>query len=352
MSVLLDVRGLSKRYGSTAALHPVSFSIESSEFVAVLGASGCGKSTLLGLLMGIIAQDDGEIVLNGKRIDALPPERRDLAMVFQSYALFSHMTVRSNLSFGLRMKKMSPDERARRINRAVRMCGLHDHLHRFPDELSGGQQQRVALARALVMKAPLTLYDEPLSNLDAKLRDTLRSEIVALHRATGAAALYVTHDPADAATMADCVIVMDEGRIVETGTPHALYRTPALRITAELFGAGNVIDVPVENGMGILGPTLRLRLVERASRVPAARATVVVPAEGIRLTPRSDGEGVVVGSRVAGPLVHYEVSVGNRVLRATVFGTRDVLPWGTPVALAVNDPLHWLDEQPVRGAGA
>ncbi|WP_052382296.1 ABC transporter ATP-binding protein [Paraburkholderia kururiensis] len=349
MSALLEVKGLSKRYGGTAALHPTSFSVEAGEFVGVLGASGCGKSTLLGLLMGITTLDAGEIRLNGKRIDALPPERRDLAMVFQSYALFAHMTVRSNLSFGPRMKRIAPEERARRIDRAVQMCGLQNYLHRLPGELSGGQQQRVALARALVMQAPLTLYDEPLSNLDVKLRETLRGEIVALHRATGAAALYVTHDPADAATMADRVIVMNEGRIVETGTPQALYRTPASRITAELFGAGNLIDVPVEDGTALLGQTLRLPLARHTSPLPAARATVVVPAEAIRLTPRYDGEGVVVSRHVAGPLVHYEVSLQGRLLRAITFGTGNPLPCATHVDLSIDGPLHWLNEAPMRG---
>lgn len=349
MSALLDVRAISKHYGSTTALHPTSLSIDEGEFVAVLGASGCGKSTLLGVLMGITAHDRGEIELQGRRIDALPPERRDIAMVFQSYALFTHMTVHANLSFGLRMKKIPAQERTRRIDHAVQMCGLHAYLHRMPGELSGGQQQRVALARALVMRAPLTLYDEPLSNLDVKLRETLRAEIVALHRATGASALYVTHDPCDATTMADRVIVMHEGRIVETGSPQALYRKPVSRVTAELFGSGSLIDVPIDGNMAIIADTLRVPLAHRGASSPASRATVIVPAEAIRLTGRSDGQGVVVSRHIAGALVHYDVSLQGRTLRATAFGSGDSLSPGTRVDLAIDTPVHWLDAMPIHG---
>jgi putative spermidine/putrescine transport system ATP-binding protein len=182
----LEISNITKDYGASRALHPVSINVERGEFITILGPSGCGKSTLLRILMGISRPSAGEIRLAGQRIDPLPPETRDIAMVFQSYALFSHMSVAKNLAFGLRMKNVPKAERTGRIAHALEICNLTGLVDRMPRQLSGGQQQRVALARAIVMQPSLLLFDEPLSNLDAKLRDTLRHDLTTLHRRIGA----------------------------------------------------------------------------------------------------------------------------------------------------------------------
>jgi len=340
---LLRVEGVTKRYGASVALHPADLSVAPGEFVTVLGPSGCGKSTLLRLLCGVTEASGGAITLAGQRIEALPPERRDIAMVFQSHALFPHMSVRANLGFGLRMKRVAAAEQARRIAHAVEICNLGGLLDRMPAQLSGGQQQRVALARAVVMQPALMLFDEPLSSLDAKLREGLRDELVRLHRATGATSLHVTHDQAEAMAMSDRIVVMNGGRIVETGTPVALYRRPRHVFTAGFLGHANLLEVPVEQGEATLpwgqrGPV--------SGAVPGARgARVSLRPEDIVLTAEEAGAGRITASCFTGASVQYTVQVGQRALRATLGGAAPLLEVGQAVSLkAVAWPLHALEE--------
>jgi putative spermidine/putrescine transport system ATP-binding protein len=348
---LLEVNGLAKRYGASWALHPTSLRIAAGEFVCVLGASGCGKSTLLSLLMGIATHDGGSIHLAGRRVDDQPPESRDMAMVFQSHALFGHMSVRRNLTFGLRMKKVPADEQRRRVDEMIDLCRLGDYVDRMPAQLSGGQQQRVALARALVMHAAITLYDEPLSNLDPKLRQSMRDDIARLHRKMHRAALFVTHDATEAMVMADRIIVMHGGRIVETGTPESLYREPKRRVTAELFGAGNLIEVALAREAAILPGGLSVPL-SSATDAGKRHGVAVIREESIRLVRNEQGIATVTERQFVGALVKYQVDLHGFKLSAIADGNSIPLIPGTRVDVRFEQPLHLLDDATVSGIEA
>jgi ABC-type Fe3+/spermidine/putrescine transport system ATPase subunit len=237
----VTVRGASKRFGATTALSDVGFEVTPGQFLVLLGPSGSGKSTLIRLLAGIEGLDDGIIQLSGRLVsDArrhLPPERRDLAMVFQDYALWPHLTVAGNVGYALRRRRLSTAEARQRVAAALDRVGLGAYHARYPHELSGGEQQRVALARAVVAEPRLLLFDEPLSNLDADLRERLRVEIATLTRETGASAVYITHDQAEAFALADQVGVLDRGRLAQLATPEEIYRRPATPFVARFTGS-------------------------------------------------------------------------------------------------------------------
>src|SRR6478752_1543534 len=223
----LRLEGISRDFGQLRALRDVSLTVKRGEFVALLGPSGCGKSTALNCIAGLLALTDGAIWLDERRIDSLRPERRGFGMVFQNYALFPHMTVRDNVGFGLAMRGVPKAEAAPRIEEAIRLVRLEGHGHKLPGQLSGGQQQRVAIARAIVVRPPLVLMDEPLSNLDAKLRLEMRQEIRRIHAGLGSVTLYVTHDQDEALSLADRIVVLRDGEIRQVGTPEELYARPA-----------------------------------------------------------------------------------------------------------------------------
>jgi sn-glycerol 3-phosphate transport system ATP-binding protein len=226
---------IARHWGAARALDGISFDVEAGSFVVLLGPSGCGKSTTLRIIAGLDAPTSGRVLIGGRDVTALPPAQRGIAMVFQSYALFPHLTVAENIVFGLRVRRV-PD-RVQRLARAAEMLGLATLLDRKPSQLSGGQQQRVALARAIVAEAPVCLMDEPLSNLDAQLRGEMRREIRALQRRLGITMVYVTHDQTEAMTMADRVVLLRGGRIEQVGTPEDLYARPATAFTASFIGA-------------------------------------------------------------------------------------------------------------------
>lgn len=342
----LEIRNITKDYGATRALHPVSANVERGEFVTILGPSGCGKSTLLRILMGISEPSNGEIRLGGKRIDQAPPEARDIAMVFQSYALFPHMSVAKNLGFGLRMKKVPRDERARRIAHALEICNLNGLVDRMPRHLSGGQQQRVALARAIVMQPSLLLFDEPLSNLDAKLRDTLRHELTELHRRIGATSIYVTHDQAEAMAMSDRIVVMNAGRVVEIGTPLELYRAPKHAFTAGFLGQTNLLPVTAEGADANLPWGQHVMLDARAN----GRAQVSVRPENITMATNDKGVGTVSSVSFMGANALYTVQIGALQLRVTQTGAEALIEVGSRVALQFPGTVHLLDDQMIREA--
>ncbi|MGH7265451.1 MAG: ABC transporter ATP-binding protein, partial [Candidatus Rokuibacteriota bacterium] len=246
----LEVVGIRKRYGDVVALHETSLGVEAGRLLFLLGPSGCGKTTTLRIVSGFITPDAGEVRIHGERVDNLPPDRRGLGMVFQHYALFPHMTVFDNVAFGLRMRRVAAAELARRVVRALELVQLRGLESRYPRALSGGQQQRVALARAIVIEPRLLLLDEPLSNLDLKLREQMRSEIRALQRALGITTVFVTHDQDEALTMADEIVVMTEGRVVQRGTPAHLYERPANRFVAHFLGESNLESGRVEAAAG------------------------------------------------------------------------------------------------------
>lgn len=230
-----------KRYGDTAAVDRVSLDIAAGELFFLLGPSGCGKTTLLRMLAGFVTPDSGDIFFGERRITALPPRSRDAGLVFQTYALWPHMSVAENVAYGLRVRRVARAEIAERVGQALAMVRLDGMAERRPNQLSGGQQQRVALARALVIEPRVLLLDEPLSNLDARLRDEMRDEIRRLHDETGLTMIYVTHDQKEALTLANRMAVMEKGRLAQVGAPRDIYERPASRFVANFLGDSNFI---------------------------------------------------------------------------------------------------------------
>lgn len=252
----VKVRGLKKSFGTTEILHGLNLDIEDGQFVVLVGPSGCGKSTLLRMVAGLESIEDGEILINDRLVNNLPPAKRDIAMVFQNYALYPHKTVAANMAFALRMRKMDKSEIKSRVARAAEVLGLTDYLGRYPRALSGGQRQRVAMGRAIVRDPQVFLFDEPLSNLDAKLRVQMRAEIRELHQRLATTTIYVTHDQIEAMTMADCIVVMNGGRIEQVGPPLELYDRPNNTFVAGFIGAPamNFMDgVIARNGSEVTG---------------------------------------------------------------------------------------------------
>ena len=245
------VAGVSKSWGDTAALQRIDFAVEKGAFVALLGPSGCGKSTTLRLIAGLDTPSSGSIVIGGRDVTRLAPSERGISMVFQSYALFPHLTVAENIIFGLRVRRLGAAERNARLKRAAELLGLSPLLERKPAQLSGGQQQRVALARAIVAETAVCLMDEPLSNLDAQLRVEMRREIRALQQRLGITMVYVTHDQSEAMTMADRIILMRGGRIEQNATPVELYERPATAFAARFVGSPPMNVVPAASVAGL-----------------------------------------------------------------------------------------------------
>jgi len=267
----VEIRNVRKAFGPVEILHGVSVDIADGEFVVLVGPSGCGKSTLLRMLAGLENITSGEIAIGGKVVNTVPPKDRDIAMVFQNYALYPHMTVAENMSFGLRLKHYPKAEIKSRVTEAARMLDITDLIDRKPKQLSGGQRQRVAMGRAIVRNPKVFLFDEPLSNLDAKLRVQMRIEIKKVHQKVRTTTVYVTHDQVEAMTLADRVVVMNKGRIEQIGTPNELYHKPATRFVAGFIGspAMNFIPCRLEDVAG----KLNIRLTDRISfPLPGARA--------------------------------------------------------------------------------
>jgi spermidine/putrescine transport system ATP-binding protein len=246
----VEFRATSKRYGDHQALLPLDLTIREGEFFCLLGPSGCGKTTTLNLLGGFVQPSGGEILLRGQRIERTPPHQRPVNTVFQSYALFPHMTVRDNIGFGLKMAKVGRAEAAARIDEVLAQVGLERFADRMPPQLSGGQQQRVAVARALVNRPAVLILDEPLGALDLKLRKRMQVELAQIHREVGTTFVYVTHDQEEAMAMADRIGVMSEGRLEQVAAPADVYLRPATRFVADFIGESNFLDVTVDPADG------------------------------------------------------------------------------------------------------
>ena len=283
-SVIL--KNVCKRFGGVTAVDDLSIAIEDREFAVLVGSSGCGKTTALRMIAGLEKATSGDIFVGETRVNDLEPRERDIAMVFQSYALYPHMSVRENMGFGLRIRKLEQKEIDDRVAEAADILGIRELLERKPKELSGGQRQRVAVGRAIVRKPKVFLFDEPLSNLDAKLRVAMRAEISKLHRRLGATMIYVTHDQVEAMTMADRIFIMSRGVLQQNGTPMEVYARPANRFVAGFIGspAMNFVDATLDatsDGLWVDAGGFRVR-------VPAA---FEAPLDGHR------GQGVVFGVR-------------------------------------------------------
>ena len=241
--LVLQLKQINKYFGRSHVIKDVNIDFEKGHFVTFLGPSGCGKTTLLRMVAGFYEPDDGEILLNGKRIERIPPYSRNTAMVFQEYALFPHMNVFDNVSYGLRVKNRPKEEIERRVKEALDLMQLKGMEDRFPNQMSGGQQQRVAVARALVMNPEILLLDEPLSNLDAKLRESVRVELRDIQKKMGLSTIYVTHDQSEALSMSDMIVVLKGGVVHQTGSPQEIYFEPKTPFVADFIGTTNILSV-------------------------------------------------------------------------------------------------------------
>ncbi|MFN3745430.1 MAG: ABC transporter ATP-binding protein [Hyphomicrobiaceae bacterium] len=337
---MADVRlsGVTKTWGGDPAVNDASFTVRQGRFVALLGPSGCGKSTTLRLVAGLDQPTSGTIHIGGRDVTALPPAKRNVAMVFQSYALFPHLTVAENILFGLKVRKVPAAEQKARLARAADMLGLKTLLDRKPAQLSGGQQQRTALGRAIVAETPICLMDEPLSNLDAQLRVEMRREIRELQQKLGITMIYVTHDQLEAMTMSDQVVLMNRGRIEQDAAPAALYDTPASIFAARFIGTPPMNVVPLVD-LGDPPPWLLSAVPD--GRPPDGLAIGVRP-EAIRLA-EAGIEATITAIEYLGAdsLIETRIGVKTIIARAAGKAARHI---GESVSL-VWDPAatHWFD---------
>ena len=292
----LALRNLVKTYDKTEVLHGISLAVEDGEFVVFVGPSGCGKSTTLRLIAGLEEVSGGEIEIDGRIVNNLEPKERNIAMVFQNYAIYPHMSVRKNIGFGLRTSGLSMPDRNKRIDEVAEILGMADLLERKPNQLSGGQRQRVAIGRAMVRDPAVFLFDEPLSNLDAQLRTQMRLEIKKLHQRVGNTIVFVTHDQVEAMTMADRIVIMKDGYIQQVGTPAEVYHKPANAFVAQFIGAPSMNMFDAEASGGTLHLTNGTQL---PTPVPLSENRPVVL--GIRPDDLVPGEGA--------PLIEGQISV-------------------------------------------
>jgi putrescine transport system ATP-binding protein len=292
--VLLSLRGVTKRFGATPALQALDLDVAAGEFLTLLGGSGSGKSTLLRVIAGFEAADAGQLLLEGRDLAGMPPHERPLNMMFQSYALFPHLSVAGNIAYGLKRAGTPRREREARVEQALAMVGLEGFGDRMPHRLSGGQKQRVALARALVRRPRLLLLDEPLGALDANLRERTGFELRALQRETGAAFIMVTHDQQEALSLADRVAVLDQGRLVQLGPPRQVYDRPATRFVAGFLGAANVLEGRVD-ATGALDCAAAGTLLRAAAPMPPGTTACALRPERLALRPGASGPNTLQG---------------------------------------------------------
>ncbi len=352
---LLSLDGLTKRYDTVMAVEGVCAAIRGGELVSFVGPSGCGKTTLLRLIGGFLRPDSGRIVLDAEDITSLPPNRRPTAMVFQSYALFPHLTVAENIGYGLAIRRRPRTEIARRVEELLALVQLHDLGRRVPAQLSGGQQQRVALARALSLQPKVLLLDEPLSNMDAALRVQMRAEIKRLQRELHQTVVFVTHDQEEAMSISDRIMVMDRGRILQSGTPSEIYERPASAFIARSVGAVNFLEGVLTNGTRghatVTTPVGTLAIRSAVERVRSGeRVCLVVRPETIRLEPPGDGtapnrlQGRIESAMYTGALIRYLVGVREIRLTVDLFDPRHTATFreGDQVALILPEDPHIL----------
>ena len=344
----VSIRGLHKRYGDVAAVDGLDLDVKPGELVALLGPSGCGKTTTLRVVAGFLSPDSGEVWVGDRCLSSpatvIPPERRRMGMIFQSYALWPHMTVAQNVAYGLRFNGVPRSERDGKVTEMLRVVQLAGYEQRYPGELSGGQQQRVAVARALVVEPEILLLDEPLSNLDASLREEMRFEIRRLHETFGITTLYVTHDQSEAMVISDRVAVLDQGRVAQIGTAEELFERPRTRFVAEFIGKTNLIEGTAERSDIFVRGPLRLRVFD-ANLTPGPVVLSIRPHQialgpASLAPPSSAGENVlratVLRASYLGDAVDYQVQLdgGDLVLRVAGPVTRRFRP-GDAVALTV-----------------
>jgi ABC-type Fe3+/spermidine/putrescine transport system ATPase subunit len=287
----IELTGCSKSYGGISVLDDVSLQVKAGDFVTVLGPSGCGKTTTLRAIGGFITPDVGDVLIRGRRVTELPPYLRNIGVVFQNYALWPHMTVFDNLAFGLRVRKFRKDEIAAQVDKALSMVRLEGLTHRYPRELSGGQQQRVAMARALAIDPEVFILDEPLSNLDRRLREEMRIELKRLQRSLGVTMLFVTHDQEEALSMSDQVVVMHKGRIQQIADPRTVYQRPATSFVASFLGSANFLPGRIQRING----SEALVALDAGGTTAAAFSSPVQVGEAVRVVVRPEWLSILRG---------------------------------------------------------
>ena len=345
----VEFRDVRKAFGPVQVLHGVSVDISDSEFVVLVGPSGCGKSTLLRMLAGLENITSGEISIGGRVVNTVPPKDRDVAMVFQNYALYPHMTVFQNMAFSLKLAKAPKEIMDREVMRSAKILGLEQLLHRFPRQLSGGQRQRVAMGRAIVRNPQVFLFDEPLSNLDAKLRVQMRSEIKSLHQRLKVTTVYVTHDQIEAMTMADKIVVMNSGIVEQVGPPLELYDRPANLFVAGFIGspAMNLIEGEISDGSLRSADGTTWNLPSKGNGHQAGPAVYGIRPEHLRLDP----DGIKASVQVVEPMgseTQVLLRVGDQSLVAA-FRDRIMAKPGELLPISPDPALiHLFDGQSGR----
>lgn len=345
----LVVEQISKRFGNFMALSGVNIRVEDGSFCVLLGPSGCGKSTLLNIIAGLIPQDAGRVLVDGEGVDHLSPRDRDVAMVFQSYALYPHMTVADNLGFGLKMRGVSKLIIRERIQEAALLLGIGDLLSRKPRELSGGQRQRVAMGRALVRRPRLFLFDEPLSNLDARLRANVRLELKRIHRQIKGTVIYVTHDQVEAMTLGDMVVVMRQGRIHQVDSPQAIYDWPSDRFVATFIGSPemNLLKgtVSTKEGRSIFhGKGFRLDLEEGKTGEFGEGMEIGIRPEDMEILPEGQGslEARVDLLSNIGSEIYVHARLGEETVNIRAPKDIALQPGGTVSVSVRPERVHWF----------
>ncbi len=345
----VTIRNAVKNYGSLEVLHGVSLAAKDGEFVVLVGPSGCGKSTLLRMIAGLESITDGEIEIGDRVVNELEPKERDIAMVFQTYALYPHMSVRDNMAFSLKLARKSKAEIEAAVQRAAEILALEPLLDRFPRQLSGGQRQRVAMGRAIVRNPAVFLFDEPLSNLDAKLRVQMRGEIKALHNRLGATMIYVTHDQMEAMTMADRIVVMRSGHIEQVGSPLDIYDNPANGFVAGFIGSpsmnlihGTVVDH--EGGVAMRDRAGTYWPLEESARPHIGKAVQLgIRPEHIAID-ESGAKAKVVNVEPTGAETHLQLDMGGEALMV-VLHDRLMATIGSQIAIKANPARTRLFDQ-------
>jgi ABC-type sugar transport system ATPase subunit len=337
---------VNKSYGAQQVIFDVSLDVADGEFAVFVGPSGCGKSTLLRAIAGLEDITSGSVAIGGADVTALAPSEREVAMVFQSYALYPHMTVRENMDFGMKVNKFDPQDRKARIAEAARVLQLTDYLERKPGQLSGGQRQRVAIGRAIVKKPKVFLFDEPLSNLDAKLRVQMRVELEALHRQLNATMIYVTHDQVEAMTMADKIVVLNGGRVEQIGAPMELYKMPRTEFVAGFIGAPamNFLDVGFRDGAAL-----------NAAAPPQAARKLGIRPEHLQIVASGQGEldaTVKLRETLGGDAYLYVETADKQSLVVRAEGDTEIDAGGRLGLRLPRERLHFFDEQGSRVASA
>ncbi len=327
---ILKVKNLNKNFGKVKAVQEVSFEATEGRVLSLLGPSGCGKTTTLRCIAGFENPDRGEIYLDDRKITSIPPEKRGIGMVFQNYALWPHMTVYGNLAFGLQIRKVSKDEIAKKIKKVLGMVQLEGYENRYPRQMSGGQQQRIAMARALVFEPGIMLLDEPLSNLDAQLREEMRFEFIELQKKLGITAIYVTHDQAEALVISDKILILDQGKMIQFGTPKEIYSNPKNKFVAGFIAVTSFINgridsfteekkkviVKTDDGLVIHGFNNSFDIGQKVS--VAMRMNVIKFIQDENKSDKSTAnifKGKIIQSSYLGNIIDYKIKVGNWEVR-------------------------------------